>query len=307
MSGRITSSTVPGQPDTGASPRADAITVVHFISCPFSGSTWLNLMLGAHPDVLAVGEVRWVEHNGQATCRAHGNQCPLWGRYDPKSSEDLYEQIARLSGKRLIVDSTKDLPWVTRPRPERVVKKYIVLIRDGRAVTASYLRKKLLPMRKGVRWWLGEARKRQELSRRLPESDQILVHYEALTQDTSAELRRICAFLGIPFHPMMLEYWNGEHHSIAGNEGTFQGMFEKVGHESPTEATGRLNNPQWKWDLDYYRSTDPATFTDERWKKELGLWKRLVFWFHARRLNRQLGYGRHGLAGREVVAPTFRP
>jgi hypothetical protein len=33
------------------------ITVVNIVAVSYSGSTWLNLMLGAHDDALSVGEI----------------------------------------------------------------------------------------------------------------------------------------------------------------------------------------------------------------------------------------------------------
>lgn len=280
---------------------APPITVVYIVSCPFSGSTWLNLMLASHTRAFGVGELDKFDRDyGKVLCVAHGAACPFWTRFDPASPEDRYVQTARLAGKDVIVNNNKAVETIGNHTDPRVRGKYIFLIRDGRAVTASFLRKKPgHSFRKACRWWKKIFHSKYEAFTRFAPEDRLEVHYEALMENTEAQVRRICEFLGIDFQPQMLEYWKFEHHLIAGNLGTQLAMVRKANKDLPPETIELSKTRTYKWDVSYYENADAANFKDERWKREFNRWKRWVFQFYAGRLNRRLGYNRDGFARRQ--------
>lgn len=84
----------------------------------------------------------------------------------------------------------------------------IFLVRDGRDVAVS--------ARKSVfnhfhpyfvaKLWSRQQRRGLRLLEALPEEQILLVHYEALTSDPEAQVRRICAFLGEPFEEQMMAF-----------------------------------------------------------------------------------------------------
>jgi hypothetical protein len=277
--------------------RTSAVTVVYIVSCPFSGSTWLNLMLASHSRAFGIGEMDKFDRDfGKVLCNVHGAECPFWTRFDPASPEDRYAQVARLSGRDFIINNNKAIETVGDHTDPQIRGKYIFLLRDGRAVTASRLRKKPgETIRQGARWWKKVFHEKYDRFRSFPAADRLDVHYEALMDDTAGQMRRICDFLGIEYEPGMLEYWNFDHHLIAGNLGTQLAMVRKTGGDLPSESIEQSKTRVYKWDVSYYKTADAAQFKDERWKSEFSAWKRLVFGWHAGRLNRRLGYGRHGL------------
>jgi len=61
----------------------DRLTIVHIISVSYSGSTWLNLLLGAHSRAFSIGEMTVLRRTGRAICKLHGDGCPFWSRFDP--------------------------------------------------------------------------------------------------------------------------------------------------------------------------------------------------------------------------------
>ena len=288
-------------------PLSPAATAVYILSCPFSGSTWLNFMLGSHPQIIGIGELRSLGRTGRPACRLHGEECPFWSRFEPASSEDPHLQVARLSGKRLITDTSKWDRSIPRSTDPRVRSRCIFLIRDGRAVIASALRKgRMRGMRRAATWWVELFENKRRMFEEFGPADRLEIRYEDLTRDPAGELRRMCEFLGVEFDPVMLEYWNAEHHPLAGNVGTLMGMLRKSGQELPQDAIERSKKDRLEWDLSFYKDADAAQFQDERWKKELGPWKRLIFRFYGGRLNRQLGYGRDGLASRPNTSSPGR-
>ncbi len=60
----------------------EKIEVIYLLGCGRSGSTLLDLVLGAHPRVASVGEVwyhsRWVKNNFECTCGAPFASCGFW-------------------------------------------------------------------------------------------------------------------------------------------------------------------------------------------------------------------------------------
>ncbi|MBI6553356.1 sulfotransferase [Pseudomonas veronii] len=121
----------------------------------------------------------------------------------------FYTAVAQSHGKRWLIEQT---PWygqrldlVTTLFPEA---KFIHVVRDGRDVALSFSR---------TTWWHRSAR--LNLSRWQREIKKIAldakcfvnpeayleVKYENLVADTTAELKKICKFLGVDFDPVMLD------------------------------------------------------------------------------------------------------
>ena len=279
----------------------EPITVVYIVSCPFAGSTWLNMILGSHSRAFGVGEMDKFDRDfGKVLCRVHGAGCPFWSRFDPSLPEDRYAQAARLSGKAFIVNNNKAVESLGDHTDPPVRGKYLFLHRDGRAITASRMRKKKgVSVRRASRWWTQVFHEKYDAFLRFPAADRFEVYYEALLENTEREVRRICGFLGWEFEPAMLEYWNFEHHLIAGNLGTQYTLAKLKQSDLPKDTYEYAKESRYEWDVSYYKESDSRNFRDERWKKEFGWWKRMVFHLRAGKLNRELGYGPDGL-----LAPT---
>lgn len=121
----------------------------------------------------------------------------------------FYAAVAQSHGKSWLIEQT---PWygqrldlVTGLFPEA---KFIHVVRDGRDVALSFAR---------TAWWhrsarLNLSRWQREIKKIALDAKLLLkpeayleVKYENLVSDTTAELRRICEFLGVDFVPQMLD------------------------------------------------------------------------------------------------------
>jgi len=285
-------------------------TVINIISTAYSGSTWLGLMLGTHPQMLSVGEMKWVRRDpDNIACGLHGEECPLWSRFDWHAEENPFCQLVRLSGYRtLVVHNSRKL--VPHQRTSGARAKFIHLIRDGRAVTASMLRKNCAPSMWGAaRLWRYKLSRHHRMLKRQPSEDCLTVQYESLVADKHAELSRICEFLGAGFDPAMLEFWEGDYHPISGNRGTIftaarrnesakRGRAEEIAEEATRNQQA---------DVNYYQQQDPKQFQDERWKSELSDRDLRLFGLVAGRLNRRFGYPRSLDRESSPVASTPQP
>lgn len=255
-----------------------------------SGSTLLGLLLGSHLEIFHAGEAiktRFFNDSNRGidekTCKICGPSCPVWSRYDPNSKADLYEQLAGITGKSFIVDSTKNIGWLR----EKIsyfgqidIEKYLIFLkRDGRAVINSRIRKypELNPTQL-INDWVNQIQATNKIYDHF-DGKKIKIHYEDLASHPSPILKRLCAFLEIKYDHNMLNYFNYEHHPLGGNSGT-QFLVAR--------AQAEIKDPLIKLNQrnEYYYSTHPMQIKlDLRWKRELSEENLLLFQELAGELN----------------------
>ncbi|MFV1965320.1 MAG: sulfotransferase, partial [Pirellulaceae bacterium] len=204
-----------------------------------------------HRASLVLGN-RWLHHGLSTAFFRRSHQAM-------RESQLVYDAIRRASGCPVVVDSTKDARrlkelYLTQPWPFRL----IYLVRDGRAVAASAMRRLGVDMRTAARDWLDDNRRSLWVQWSIPAERKMRVRYEDLCHFTEPTLRSICRFLDVPYDESMLQLCKGESHSIGGNPMRFR----------RDEATVQL---------------------DERWRDELSERDLEVFNSVAGRLNRRFG------------------
>jgi hypothetical protein len=225
-------------------------TVVFILSTNYAGSHFASLMLGSHSGAMHVGEVchlrKETVHKPMCIRCGSFDRCPLFKDIRPEVIDQTYDLIfsAMPAGKDVIVDNSKKAFWAEQflGRPG-YRKKILHLIRDPRALVrrwdmyyqkppqvreqrwrlmrrnlGSFLRLWAAPPRLlYVYKWLDQNRRITQLirSRGL---DSLLVTYMDLAKDTEGELRRIMDWIGLPFEPGQIEYWNFDHHGSQKRE-----------------------------------------------------------------------------------------
>lgn len=258
----------------------ERVQVVYITSLGASGSTLLDLLISAHPQVFSVGEVvnlsdlahlrrtdrEFHKLGNECTCGAETIwQCPFWTevdrvirerselslrdmdlrpRYARHSARDnrlVFEAVAQVSGKTYIVDSSKDPKRLAALIDDDVVDvKAIHLFRDPRGMINSRLRRGRKLLRSVAMFYKVTWLVRRTTAR----TDSIVVHYSRLTENPEQEMRRIMRFIGLEFEPQQLQWAGRERHNIGGN---------------------RMR-----------RTTDSTIRQDLGWKKELTPWNRLA-------------------------------
>ena len=171
----------------------------------------------------------------------------------------VYEHLRAMTGKEVIVDSTKHyLRAVALYQARPDIARVVVLVRDGRGVFYSGLKRgfdRKVALRAWHRHYL---RTRALLDRYVPEHHRALVRYEDLVTNPEATVRRLCDFLGMDFEEGMLDFRGVVHHNVNGNDMKYL-------------ATSELR-------------------LDEAWKSKLGAADARFFEKHAGSLNRAFGY-----------------
>jgi hypothetical protein len=263
-----------------------------------SGSTLLGLALGSHSQCFYAGEAKKSTFFGDASvplrkraCKLCGERCPVWSRVAIPPEPDLYEALARITERPVIVDSTKDVAWIRERAAELdragVAQKRIVLTRDGRAVVNSRLRKYADedPARV-IDAWIEQVERTEALAAERP-SDVIRVRYEVLATEPEATLRRIAASLGLAFEPAMLRYEQAEHHPLGGNTGT-QSVVARAGN-----AAGELVKVPERG-RSFYAPLEHGFHLDLRWREELPESVQRLFDERAGKVNEPFRWEKHG-------------
>lgn len=250
-------------------------TVAFMCGAGHSGSTLFGLMLGSHPRAMYAGEAKKSVFLGDESkprkkrvCKVCGEGCPVWGRVPP-ADPHVHETLARLSGRAVVVDSSKDLGWIeARARIATAAGANVRLffvVRDGRAVVGSRLRKypERSP-REHARDWNEQMAKARAFAERFPGGAHH-VRYEALCTDTAGVVARAASFVGLDATPEMLEPWRVEHHPLGGNSGTEWLLArEREGLDAQPKVLGLGDKTRA-----YYAEHPRAIVLDERWRREL--------------------------------------
>lgn len=252
-----------------------ALRTVSICGAGHSGSTLLGMILGSHSSAFYVGEGAKARNLGDAArplrkrvCKICGETCPVWSTFRWDRDAGLYEQIAAHVGRSLIVDSTKDETWIAQRTAEVAgaggQSALLLLVRDGRAVVNSRLRK--YPDRdpqEQIRDWVAKMTGSERLFA-AHDGPKLRVRYEELARSTDRVVRDICDRLGIAFEPAMLDFAATPHHVLGGNSGT-QFIAARSRFDDPGDAFVSLGDRT----RHYYENHSGGIELDLRWRDEL--------------------------------------
>ena len=225
------------------------IKVIFIASLSHSGSTLLDLMLNAHPDVTSVGELKQLgrfarleKSNRRLRCTCGAESlltCEFWkgvgavteaatGRnigklnvedYQNQKSfaEDnaaLFQAISTVSGKSYVVDSSKHVTRLALLIENPALDVFpVFLLRDPKGQICSS-QKSSLSLVKLIGNYVRTNREIYELVRDRPHS---VVRYEQLVRSPEPVLTALMGDLGLPFDPRQLEWASQIRHNVGGN------------------------------------------------------------------------------------------
>jgi hypothetical protein len=253
--------------------RANA-QVVFIAAAWFSGSTLLGVMLGAHPSIFYAGEANKTRTLGDMTaplkkrvCRICGPGCPVWQNLEVNGAQDLYEMLARRTGRPIVFDSTKEVTWIASQVAalrDVVPVRLVVLTRDGRAVVNSRRRKLTGSSAHDLAtFWAEQMHRVEELASQFPGP----VHrtsYEELASRPEATMRAVASFVGIQFDPRMVDPWHTDQHPLGGNDGPLL----LLRRERARGALAGVITPDDQT-REWYAAHPAAIVPDLRWRHEL--------------------------------------
>lgn len=224
----------------------DMQNIIFTVGSGHCGSTLLDLMLDSHSAVFAAGELIALDREKsdkfwQGTLGSEktseldiirSKTAFLTGRkrffaletghvVSPEEycrvNVELFSSMQNTTGAHFIVDSSKNIHRAEALSECSSFSPYwLHIVRDGRGVTWSYLKKyphkKLFALTK---WFLSNLK--VEIARLRWGGPYLLVRYEDLVHAPERELQRIARFLRIPYEEAMLHFREYEHHLVGGN------------------------------------------------------------------------------------------
>jgi hypothetical protein len=230
--------------------------VIYIAGAAHSGSTLLDLMLNAHPDIVSVGEVlklnrqlayRDPESKKYASCSCGAASlwdCKFWSAVDAQTRVStgkslaeleildgrtrpagrapnvvLFKAIAAVSGKSFIVDSSKIPRRLSHLMQIPELDVYPVhLVRDPKGQIASVMRKHGGFLKNILRYEIVQ----EQIRRRLQSVPHSVVRYEDLVRDPERALNSILHPLGLGFDRRQLGWAEADKHIVAGNHVRYQ-------------------------------------------------------------------------------------
>lgn len=172
----------------------------------------------------------------------------------------LYECVSDISRARIVVDNTKDarrMKYLHTIEPNRT--KFIYLVRDGRAVCFSAMKRKNISMHKAALTWAIAQIKQIIVLLTIPKNQRLIIKYEDLCTKQQTVLDELFEFLQIKNTSRFIALDRSSSHGLGGNPMRF-------------------------------RRDEKCIKLDEKWKLDLSERDKKSFSFLAGWLNRSLGY-----------------
>ena len=157
-------------------------------------------------------------------CKICGEDCRIWGSFNLKSHETLFDDISSHVDSKILIDSTKDLNWIETSKEHAIKSGFEVVLvflkRDGRAVVNSRIRK--YPERDPEQIISNWIEKIQSTTSYFDKFSglKMKVEYEKLSESPENTLQNICETLNLKFAAEALDLTKHEHHPFGGNNGT---------------------------------------------------------------------------------------
>jgi hypothetical protein len=225
------------------------VKIIFIASLSHSGSTLLDLMLNAHPDVASVGELkqlgrfaRFEKANRRLRCTCGADTlltCEFWARvsaitqaangrtigelnvenYEDKARFDednvaLFQAISAVSGKRYVVDSSKQVTRLALLLENPALDVHpIFLLRDPKGQICSS-QKTASSLIRLIGNYVRTNREIYELVKQRPHS---VVRYEELVRTPERVLGALMQQLGLSFDRGQLEWASQVRHNVGGN------------------------------------------------------------------------------------------
>ncbi len=273
------------------------ITLIEIRSLSFTGSTFINLLLGCHPRAFTLGPPKRVldmldnpDDQGDRACLVHHAKCDFWPAFFKAHNpdENFFLQLANASGaSHIIINNPYGGETVNKHLDHPMIeRKRIKIVRDARAVITSYLKYNpdCPPFDAITKWFITPAT-RFDYDPTNP--DELCAKYEDIATDPDSFLKRASAFTGLDYPDNACKYWEHEHHMTTGNGG-------------PLSTINRFKGTKFAGPDSEYREqryqqllqNPHRPLIDERWRDVFTPRDRFVFDLFAGHINEHWGYER---------------
>ncbi len=293
----------------------DRVKVILLYSLAYSGTTWLNLVLGSGRDILCLGAGDRLFKDGpsqpEAMCLVHPDKCDFWPSFfrHYNSAENFFVQLREHTGISTFVLNNPSIKLYNEQfTDDRLDVRVIEQVRDGRPTLASAMRhhpERVANVYQSAVVWL--YRGTVNLKRRVANTGKtpMLLRYEDAVIDPHAMLAEAAEHTGYPYTAESLEYWNYEHHLPGANRGALDILMRMQG------GAGLDHDRKDYYDelMTRLRETKGVPKLDDSWLKAYSDVDMAAYDFAAGALYEDYGYPRPeiGEAARREFIATYDP
>lgn len=195
----------------------------------FCGSTVLSYVLGSLPGAATIGESHWlVDPLPDGTLLGCGRCGPACEVITPALRErlqsagaDWYDVISRALGPQVLVSSDKDHGLLERLDPDGR-RSELVVFKSPVDHLRSYMRAlTATDVRPDVEWYPRGWAHHYGREPRIRGRRAVLL-LDDFRHSPSGCVAALADWLGLPFDPRALEYWEFPHHAVGGNFNPFE-------------------------------------------------------------------------------------
>ena len=243
--------------------------LIYITSNGHSGSTLLDMLIGSHSECITLGEIHQLTLKAKGVCAcgaANYKECSFWRDIDLRLQSDGGPELSELhvdschqdefrrsnhallgvlqekTKARWFVDSSKKLTRLKSLLADSSINVLpIHIVRRPEGVVCSNMAKGR-GFFSSLRSYYSGLWSRYKYLRRKPH---LLVSYEELCSHPEQVMNRIMNKLGLDFESEQLDWSSHDHHNVNGNKRT----------RTTRQSSIRL---------------------DERWRRDLSIWQRLV-------------------------------
>lgn len=265
--------------------------VLHLRSISYTGTTWINLVLGSTDNAFPIGPpdrfFDIYEEHPERLCLVHGPECDFWPKFAANFNprQPFFAQLGESSGKDLIVTNNSIPTKMGKELKKRgVTTSEAIVVRDGRAVVASYARK--FPdggVQGAIDWYRPAAEGMLALAK---SSGLPILKYEDFVDQADGFWERTSEALNMPLTRDCLDYYKFDHHPVMGNQGTLALYRRYQGKPIPNFGGSEFYEAAFESGSEL--SSTPVR--DDRWMSELDAPAMALFEAECGPTNRELGY-----------------
>jgi hypothetical protein len=186
--------------------------VVCITSPSYTGTTWINLLLGSHPEAIAVGPPDRIwklgKGNRAEACRVHGADCSFWPAFleQRDTQRNFYLQLCEATGRNIaVINNPSDAHRKAELEHPELAVRHVQVIRDGRAVANSYARHHNVDFYDAVTRYARDMYRKYRFE---PDREDVLaIRYEQLMESPQRYLPRLRSFIGLDYADDIFEFW----------------------------------------------------------------------------------------------------
>ena len=198
-------------------------------------------------------------------------------------------QLAEISNKEFIIINNPIVHGLADKalNSPDILLKHVYVVRDGRAVCASYCRHHPdSDFYDVVKDWFRPSAINYPFDNSNP--DVMAVRYEDVVRNQKDFIMDAGRFIGLEYPENFFKFWEFNHHITAGNAGTIR----MISRFQNGKQFGSKNRDFYEGEYQRLKEQPEKPIVDERWKDELGERELFIFDYFCGAINEQWGYTR---------------